>query len=319
MRKVRIKRKKIATDKKHLSAAVLFFVGLTVFFIIFYGKPVKETEQNYESSYTIVKESLAGREEIPLEEYLIGALAVSLPEGYEAEACKAQAVLLRTNVERAVSRMGSDLVSYEALRQESMPVGELYERWGTDYEKQYEKLKAAAEDTKGQTLHYEGIPVELPFFPLSAGKTRDPYEALAKGSFPYLASVACREDVFAEEYRQETLVSKSEFQNSMRQIFGTQEEILPETLAFTEDSAGYVTEARWNEKTVSGEAFRKQLGLSSAHFTIEENENQIVIVTKGIGHGLGMSLYTANEMAKEGKDYREILAYFFPACEIVKN
>ncbi|PEG82146.1 hypothetical protein CP367_10580 [Lactobacillus sp. UMNPBX16] len=42
----------------------------------------------------------------------------------------------------------------------------------------------------------------------------------------------------------------------------------------------------------------------------EENKKTIVI-TQGIGHGLGMSQNMAESMAKEGKDYKEILNYFF--------
>lgn len=40
------------------------------------------------------------------------------------------------------------------------------------------------------------------------------------------------------------------------------------------------------------------------------------VTTKGIGHGLGMSQNTANEMAKEGKKYDEILQYFYEGTEM---
>ena len=36
----------------------------------------------------------------------------------------------------------------------------------------------------------------------------------------------------------------------------------------------------------------------------------------GNGHGLGMSQWTANEMAKEGKTYEEILQFFFEGTEL---
>ena len=40
------------------------------------------------------------------------------------------------------------------------------------------------------------------------------------------------------------------------------------------------------------------------------------ITTTGKGHGLGMSQWTANEMAKEGKDYEEILKFFYEGTEL---
>ncbi len=45
--------------------------------------------------------------------------------------------------------------------------------------------------------------------------------------------------------------------------------------------------------------------------SIENHKGKLRIHTRGNGHGLGMSQWTANEMAKEGKSYEEILQYFF--------
>ena len=126
----------------------------------------------------------------------------------------------------------------------------------------------------------------------------------------------CSSDI---NYSQEIVINKKVWYGRLQGIFDTKEEIDLEKIQFKQDSAGYVTEVIWSGKKISGESFREQLDLPSACFVVEESENQIFIVTKGIGHGLGMSLYTANVMAAQGEDYREILRYFFPLCEIVKN
>lgn len=82
------------------------------------------------------------------------------------------------------------------------------------------------------------------------------------------------------------------------------------------DEAGYVTEMKVGEKVISGEEFRNVMELNSSCFYMKEVEGKIRIVTKGLGHGLGMSQYGANEMALEGADYTEILSYYFKNIEI---
>ena len=80
MGRVHRNRKRTVSGRKKLSAAVLFMLGLTLMVLYFYGKFSQQVRIREENHFTIIKESLAGREEIPLEEYLLGAMAVSLPE-----------------------------------------------------------------------------------------------------------------------------------------------------------------------------------------------------------------------------------------------
>ena len=56
--------------------------------------------------------------------------------------------------------------------------------------------------------------------------------------------------------------------------------------------------------------------LPSAFFTIERQGQEFIITGGGFGHGIGMSQNGANEMAKQGKDYREILSLFYSGIEI---
>lgn len=320
MRHRRIRTKRTASIRKYLWTAVLFCMGLPVLGG-FYGKQETAGETDDRERYVIVRESMAGREEVPLEEYLVGALAGSIPEDFEAEACRAQAVILRTNAVCIAEREGVEAIPYEVLGQKSLTVGELQEKWGEDYGARYARLKEAVRDTKGQVLQYKGICVELPFFPLSAGKTRTAAEVWPDDPniYPYLESVSCGEDIFSDQYEKEIQMREQDLEEMLGELFGTEEDVAPEEIEYTYDSAGYVSEVIWEGESVSGEAFREKAGLSSACFSIENEENNVRIITKGSGHGLGMSQYTADVLADEGKGYREILNYFFPACEIVKN
>ena len=53
------------------------------------------------------------------------------------------------------------------------------------------------------------------------------------------------------------------------------------------------------------------LRIKSSCFEIVDEGNTVVLKTKGVGHGLGFCQYGANEAAKRGNDYIDILNYFF--------
>ena len=44
---------------------------------------------------------------------------------------------------------------------------------------------------------------------------------------------------------------------------------------------------------------------------MRQTDKKTTVITQGIGHGLGLSQNMAEELAKEGKSYKEILEYFF--------
>ena len=111
--------------------------------------------------------------------------------------------------------------------------------------------------------------------------------------YPYLMVKDCPQDVEAPEAMTTSMIQ------------GTDMEVTKT------DSAGYVTEVRCGQETVSGEEFRDTYHLASASFTLQPFENQIRVTSAGIGHGLGMSQYTAEKMAEEGKTCAEILTFFF--------
>jgi len=43
-----------------------------------------------------------------------------------------------------------------------------------------------------------------------------------------------------------------------------------------------------------------------------------IFTTRGYGHGVGLSQYGAKAMAGQGKSWWEILAWYFPGCEVVE-
>ena len=59
--------------------------------------------------------------------------------------------------------------------------------------------------------------------------------------------------------------------------------------------------------------------LPSGFFILEKENNSYVLTGGGYGHGVGMSQYGANCLAAKGKNASEILSYYFPGTQVVKE
>lgn len=232
--------------------------------------------------------------EMPIEEYCVGMLAKEIPASYEEEALKAQAILVRTDVYKKIHESGSETV----LEGDFWTQKQMEKAWGSKYSKYYHKLEEVWSETEGQVLNYGDTLALTPFFRLSNGWTRDAKEVLESEDYPYLKIVECPEDIEAEKQLQTVTVDDMDVE-----ITAT-------------DTAGYVLNVRVGQENVSGEEFRNTYKLASGCFTLQRCNGQIRITTRGIGHGLGLSQYEANQMAKNGKAYEEILQYFFEGTEI---
>ncbi len=231
---------------------------------------------------------------MPIEEYCIGILAKVIPASYEKEALKAQAVLVRTEVYRKIKESGKETV----LEEEFWTQKQMEDAWGNKYPKYYRRLEEAWRDTEGMVLLYGEELALTPFFRLSNGCTRDGKEVLGSEDYPYLKIVDCPYDIEDE-----------------RQIRTVMAEDMDAEVTAT-DTAGYVLSVRVGQDNISGEEFRNNYGLASGCFTLQRYNGQIRITTRGEGHGLGMSQYSANRMAKEGDGYDSILQYFFEGTQI---
>ena len=68
-----------------------------------------------------------------------------------------------------------------------------------------------------------------------------------------------------------------------------------------------------------GEMVDSSALLPSAFFTIEYIDGTYVIKGGGYGHGIGMSQNGANEMAKKGMNYQEILTTFYTGVTVERD
>ncbi len=249
---------------------------------------------------------------LPLEEYLVYKLSAVMPQEYEKEALKAQAVLLRTEV-------------VEALREEdtkSLQIsGGGMERWyETDTGSEaYLPWRQAVEETAGLYLCCEGEPIQASYFKLSNGQTRDAAEVWDTDTRPYLTGISCVQDKAARDYSSIVKVSRTNYVRTLQaRLTGnfSQQEIL-EGAEASYDSAGYVTKVSFSAENKETE-FRYLFDLPSASFEMEQEKTQVIFRVTGVGHGFGMSQYGANCMALNGETYDQILAEFFFGTELAK-
>lgn len=258
-------------------------------------------------------------EEIPWETYFIGILAKQIPETYEKEAIKAQAVILRTNLYKELDSQENVVFEESFFTQEEME-----KKWGiNNYQHYYDKYLEAMKETETKVLMYEDDYAEVPFHQSSSGKTRTGKEVLENRKYDYLTGVECKEDKDAKDWQHVYDIKYQEVQEKCRDfIAAVDKKKVKEKLKYDDikieecDSSGYVKTVKIKDTVCSGEQFRKALSLASGCMTLEDNNGVLRIRTKGNGHGLGMSQWTANQMAKEGKNYEEILQYFFAGASL---
>lgn len=274
-------------------------------------------------AYVQVKKTVKDGEEqviqVPWEEYFIGVLAKEMPETYEEEALKAQAIVIRTNLYKTLDENGDNL-----LKESYLCGKDLEKRWGADqYDSHYKKLKKAMDDTKGQVLYYNDTYALVPFHQSSNGKTRSGQEVLGTEEYPYLTVRECPDDKAADEEMHVYTFDYKEIQAACQAfLVAVDKENAEKTYNFSDfeiqeyDSAGYVSKMRIGETICTGDQFRDALSLASSAFSLQDKDGAMRITTTGRGHGLGMSQWTANEMAKEGKSCEEILQNFFEGTKI---
>lgn len=227
---------------------------------------------------------------------------------YEEEALKAQAVLIR-------SRLSVQLK--EGLDREELEQSvQLNREQRQDYLRDWNRYADAAKATEDEVLSYAGKTVEGAFCMVSAGKTRAGSENFPDGSYGYLTQQDSEMDLQSPDYLRAYTLSPETVSQKLAAAGVT----ASGTVAVTgQDSAGYVTEVTVGETKIGGESFRRALGLCSGCFSVQEEDGQIRFVCKGVGHGFGMSQYGANVLAEQGKDYREILDYYFPEATVQKR
>lgn len=264
----------------------------------------------------VKREKTGTIDQVPFETYITGVLAGEMPVRFEIEALKAQAVAARSYVMKKIEQNQNqeydvvDTVSNQVYLDEE----KLKSQWKNNYEEYMNKIKKAVGETKGQYLTYDGQVIEAFFFSTSTGKTENVEEVFVS-KLPYLRSVdSSWDEEVSPVFKETNYFSLHDFYSALK--LPEQEQLQVEITKTT--STGRVKELKVNGTVLKANDFYSALHLRSTFFEVKQVGNQIQIDTRGFGHGVGMSQYGAEAMAKKGYTYDQILKHYYQGVEITK-
>ena len=276
-------------------------------------------EVSKENKFEIIKNSYVRVKvnnkilKLQLEEYVEGVVAGEMPASFEIEALKAQAVAARTYVLKKIDNNKEYDLDNTTNNQVYLSDEELKTKWNNDYDKYINKIRFAVKSTEGEYLTYNDKIITAFFFSSSNGKTEN-CEEVFQEKLPYLKSVESFWDIESPSYNGEIKITLKDFYEKLNINYN---EILNINIKERTES-GNIKTIIINGKEFKSTDIRNKLGLRSTDFNITLDKDIITIKTKGFGHGVGMSQYGANGMAKEGYKYDDILKHYYTNIKIKK-
>ena len=277
----------------------LCFILIAMLLICFYSYNFKESVKH--EDFVTCARSDGSVSQIEIEEYVKGVVAGEMPLSFELEALKAQAVVARTFVYSRNLKVSDD-TSSQVYLDEAMRL----ERWGEQYEYYENKLNQVINDTKSQVLLHNNQYISALYFSSSNGKTENNEDYFEGSPVSYLRSVSSNYEEPLIEYE---IVSYDQLVDA----FGSSD---LQILNYTQ--GGRVNEIKIGDTIYTGREIREQLHLNSTSFAIKYVDEGVSFTTYGFGHGVGMSQYGAQGMAKAGKTYQEILSHYYQGVTISK-
>ena len=261
-------------------------------------------------------------EQMDMQDYLTGVVAAEMPADFHPEALKAQAVAARSYAMYCASfakhgpaQVCTDYACCQAWRSEE----DCKAKWGERYDENIRTIRSVVGETRGEYLAAGGAPVFAAFQSSSASRTENSADVWS--AVPYLVSVESpetAEDVpnyisFVRcspiDLRDTVLSARPEADFS-----GPEENWVGE---LRRDGSGRVASIVLGGESLDGKEIRKLFSLRSTAFTLEYDAGVFTFTVTGFGHGVGMSQYGADKMARQGADYTEILAHYYPGTELM--
>ena len=284
----------------------------------------KHQYSNYETIKLLHKDDSI--EEINIDDYLLGVVSAEMPADFELEALKAQAIVARTYTVYMIKNSGgkhenSDICSDPNCCQAWISKEDRLQRWEEDKrESNWKKIENAVYSTGGKIITYNGEPIDAFFHSNSGGKTEEVGNVWGGGNFPYLQSVETSGEDAYSQYASEINLSKAEFEQKIREkhenfsIDYNDIECI-KIIDYTEGNR--VKTIKIGNLELSGVEVRSELGLKSANFSVSIDGENIKFEVKGYGHGVGMSQTGADSLAKQGKNFEEIIKHFYTGVDII--
>jgi len=295
-------------------------------------EPVKEKVTDSVVKIKLYNADTETIEEVELEEYIKCVVAAEMPADFHIEALKAQAVAARTF---AFGRMAGVYRSKQGVHDDA-PVCTLsshcqawvskenaLKKWSPLFAtRNWNKISKAVEETKGLIVVYNGTIANTLFHASSGGRTENAEEVWPGVSVPYLRSVVSEGEERSKDYITSIEISKSDFIEKFKQKYpgATFKKNLLDSIKIIDyTTGGRVNTLEIGNIILRGTEFRTLFGLRSARFEISkaDDDNMLKITTTGFGHGVGMSQWGADSLAKKGGTFTEILQHYYTGVNII--
>ena len=263
-------------------------------------------------------------EEIELDNYLLGVVSSEMPASFHQEALNAQSIVARTytiyKIINGSKHKNADICDDAACCQAWISKEERFAKWNEEERKSnWGKIENAVKTTKGKIVTYEGKPINAFFHSNSGGTTDTATNVWGGTNYPYLQAVQTSGEDTYNQYSSEVIVNKKEFISKIKEYHSNFEIDFTESnsieiLEYTEGNR--IKKIKIGNLELSGVEVRTIFGLKSARFKIQIEGENIKFNVIGYGHGVGMSQTGADSMAKQGKNYEEIIKHYYTGVEI---
>ena len=319
--------------RKYAAAGVVLTVLLFGGAYLAAGGPAAEPEPaapetaavHHDRDVTLTIQDGDTTEQMTLERYLTGVVRGEMPASFELEALRAQAAAERSYVYyqlaagRKDAHPDADFCTDHTCCSAYLSETAAREKWGGDFAPWNTRVEQAVSDTDGQVVLYNGRPILAVFHSSSAGRTAAAGDVWS-GDLPYLVSVDSPEGeetvpnyystvtFTAAEAKEKLLAAHPELKLS-----GTPDRWFG---AAAENGSGRVETVSVGGTDIEGTELRRIFGLRSACFTVAADSESVTFRVTGYGHGVGMSQYGANQLAREGKTWQEILEWYYTGATV---
>lgn len=293
------------------------------------GTKEESTTKNKETVSLYLEESQSVVT-LSVKDYLTGVLFAEMNCEYEPEALKAQAVASYTYYlytkeshlnKPDTSLMGAYISDSPAVHQAYIKSDDAKKKFGDNYKNYYNKISKAVDSVLGEYMEYDGKPILAVFHSYNRGQTEDA-EIIWGKPYNYLKSVDSKGDKLSPNVSSTVVLPKEKFKECLKDCKGVSLDENPENwITDTKVSnAGTVTHITIGGVTITGMQARSLFSLKSANFIVQYDAKKgFVFTVLGYGHGVGMSQYGADYMARQGAGYKEILNHYYTGVTIKKK
>lgn len=286
------------------------------------NKKINEFEGTGSISVKVFNTATGKLQEMNLEEYILGVVAGEMPSEFHIEALKAQALAARTyTLMRSRAFGGEGCSKHPEADVCTDPAHCQAYKDPKTIKYNYEKYKEAVLSTRGEVIVYNDALIDAVFHSTSGGKTENS-EDVWSARIPYLRSVISQYEENSPKLITKKEITVSDFISAMKKLDNSiklsTKNIKNQIKILDRSEGGRIKNIQIGGKILSGSAVRGALGLNSSNFSITYSGSNMLFTVIGNGHGIGLSQYGADGMAKNGSNYKEIVTHYYQGVEIVK-